>query len=167
MMTTMTEKSTEPVVAKTVTVKASAEDAFRIFTTELDSWWPRSHHIGKAPMKKMIIETAKGGRCYSEQIDGTECDWATVLVWEPPRRLVIAWQITPEWSYEPDIEKSSEVKVQFTPVGNGTTRVDLEHRFFSRHGAGGDSSRKAVDAEDGWGLLLELFAKKVEEAGGN
>ena len=85
---------TEAVVRKTITVSASLEHAFAVFTEGYDSWWPRTHHIGKAPMEKAIIELRAGGRCYSTQVDGTECDWGRVLVWDPPHRLVLAWQIT-------------------------------------------------------------------------
>ena len=106
-------------VRKTVTVKASAARAFEVFTSGFDSWWPRSHHIGKSPMSKAIIEEKVGGRCYSEQIDGTECDWGTILVWEPPKRFMLAWQVSSAWTYEPDLAKSSEVEVRFTPEAGG------------------------------------------------
>jgi uncharacterized protein YndB with AHSA1/START domain len=144
-------------------VKASVERAFYVFTAEYDSWWPRTHHIGKSPMKKAIIEGRAGGRCYTEQEDGTECDWGTILLWEPPHRFVMAWQITHEWDYEPDLAKSSEVEVRFTPEGKGSTRVDVEHRYFERHGEGAASMRNAVDSSGGWGMLLELFAKRIEK----
>jgi uncharacterized protein YndB with AHSA1/START domain len=163
-MMTATDPTTDVPVRKTVTVKASPERAFRIFTSELDSWWPRTHHIGKVPMKKAIIEGKPGGRCYTEQMEGSECDWGKVTVWEPPRRLVIAWQITHAWGYEPDLAKASEVEVRFSPDGSGGTRVDLEHRHFSRHGAGGASMRTAVDSEGGWGTLLKLYAERAEKA---
>src|SRR5262245_9243115 len=76
-MTTITESHADVPVRKSVTVNASAERAFRIFTEEMDTWWPRTHHIGKVPMRKQLIEPRAGGRCYSEQIDGTECPWGT------------------------------------------------------------------------------------------
>jgi uncharacterized protein YndB with AHSA1/START domain len=161
-VTTMAEQTIDAPVRKSITVKTSAERAFQLFTDGFDSWWPRSHHIGKSPMKKAIIEGRKGGRCYSEQIDGTECDWGTVLLWEPPRRFVMAWKIGEGWQYEPDLAKSSEVEVSFTPEADGSTRVDLEHRHFNRHGAGGDAMRVAVDSPSGWGDLLQLFAAQVE-----
>ncbi len=96
-MTTMPDQTTEAPVRKSITVRTDVEHAFRVFTEGIDDWWPRAHHIGKAPMKKILIEGKAGGRCYSEQTDGTDCDWGSVLVWDPPRRLVIAWQITPAW----------------------------------------------------------------------
>jgi uncharacterized protein YndB with AHSA1/START domain/uncharacterized damage-inducible protein DinB len=148
-------------VHKTMTVHASVEDAFAVFTDGFDSWWPRSHHIGKVPMAKAFIEPRAGGRCYSRQIDGTDCDWGRVLIWEPPHRLVLSWQITHEWGYEPDVAKSSEVEVRFTPELEGHTRVDLEHRHFERHGAAGSAMRAAVDSPNGWNGLLALYAGEM------
>lgn len=148
-------------VRKTITVNASVEHAFAVFTEGFDTWWPRSHHIGKQPMEKAIIETRAGGRMYSRQVDGSECDWGRVTAWEPPRRLVFAWQITHEWGYEPDLAKASEVEIIFTAIGAESTRVDLEHRHFERHGAGGSSMRTAVDSPNGWGGLLQMYADRV------
>ena len=162
---TPTMQTTESImpVRKSVTVKAGADHAFRVFTDGFDTWWPRSHHIGKSPMTKAIIEGRAGGRCYSEQADGTECDWAEVLVWDPPRRFVMAWKITPAWQFEPDLAKSSEVEVVFTPQPNGSTHVELEHRHFERHGAGGDAMRTAVDGAMGWQELLNAFGARAEQ----
>jgi uncharacterized protein YndB with AHSA1/START domain len=154
----------DPVVRKSITVKVSVERAFDVFTAGFDRWWPRSHHIGKVPMKRAIIEGRVGGRCYTEQTDGTECDWGEITSWEPPRRLVMAWKITAEWQYEPDLAKSSEVEVRFTPVGDGSTRVDLEHRNFERMGAGWETMRGMVDSEGGWGGLMQMFATEAEKS---
>jgi uncharacterized protein YndB with AHSA1/START domain len=161
-MTSSTDHSVAAPVCKTITVKASTDRAFRVFTHDFDSWWPRTHHIGASPMKKAIIEGKAGGRCYTQQEDGTDCDWGQVLVWEPPRRFVFAWQITHEWGYQPDLAQSSEVEIRFTPTADGGTRVDLEHRHFERHGAGAASMRAGVDSPDGWGGLLALYAARVE-----
>ena len=66
-MTAVMDSTTDVPVRKSITVNASAEDAFRIFTEDFDSWWPRSHHIGKSPMKRAIVECRQGGRCYTVQ----------------------------------------------------------------------------------------------------
>ncbi len=161
-MTSMTSDTVDVPVRKTIVVKAPVERAFKVFTEGFDSWWPRGHHIGKSPMKKAIIEGRTGGRCYSEQVDGTDCDWGSILVWDPPHRLVMAWQINGEWQYEPDLAKSSEVEIRFTPEAGGSTRVDLEHRYFNRLGADGDKMRIGVSATGGWGSLLDLFAAQAE-----
>lgn len=151
-------------VRKSITVDADVERAFAVFTKEFDGWWPRTHHIGKSPMKRAVVEGHEGGRCYAEQEDGTECDWGRVLAWEPPHRLVLAWQITHEWGYQPDLGQSSEVEIRFTDEGGRRTRVDLEHRHLSRHGAGGAAMRTAIDSPNGWGKVLDLYAQHVGAA---
>jgi len=160
----MTQLTPVAPVQKSITVKASVEHAFQVFTEGFDSWWPRSHHIGKSPMKKAIVEGHVGGRCYTEQADGTECDWGEILRWEPPSRLVMAWKIDPAWGYQPDLAKSSEVEVRFTAEPDGRTRVDLEHRHFERLGTGWEGMRTMVDSPNGWGGTLQLYLAKVEAA---
>jgi hypothetical protein len=150
-------------VRKSIVVDTDPESAFNLFTEGFDSWWPRSHHIGSSPMKRAVIEGRAGGRCYSEQEDGTDCPWGQILVWEPPRRFVMAWMITHEWGFQPDLAQLSEVDVRFIPTADGATRVELEHRNFERHGAGGETMRTAVDSPGGWGSLLDLYAKRAVE----
>jgi hypothetical protein len=159
---TTADQTVQTPVRKSTTVKATAARAFLVFTEGIDTWWPRSHNIGSAPSKRTIIEGRSGGRCYGELTDGTECDWGTILVWDPPRRFVMAWQVSPTWQFEPDLAKSSEVEVRFTPDGDGFTRVDLEHRYFERHGAGVERMRAAVDSVQGWNGLLGAFAAEAE-----
>jgi len=162
-MITGTITQPEP-VRKSVRVRASAERAFHVFTTEMDSWWPRTHHIGTSPMKRVVVEGRPGGGVYTEQEDGLSCSWGTVLTWEPPHRFVMAWQVSSEWKYEPDLAKCSEVEVQFTPADDGTTLVELEHRDFQRHGGAYAKMRDQVNAEGGWGALLVLFGAKAEQS---
>jgi uncharacterized protein YndB with AHSA1/START domain len=151
----------QPVI-KSVRVRASAARAFEVFTRGIDTWWPKTHHIGNSPMTRAVVEGWVGGRLYSEQENGSECQWGTVLKWEPPGRFVLAWQVTPQWQYEPELAKSSEVEVTFTPSDDGTTLVQLEHRFFDRHGAGASAMRGQVDQPGGWGGLLTLYQATAE-----
>ena len=151
-------------VRKSITVRVGVERAFDVFTAGFDSWWPRSHHIGKSPLARAVIEGRVGGRCYNQQTDGTDCPWGQVTAWEPPKRLVIAWMITAQWQYDPDLGKASEVEIVFTPEPGGMTRVDLEHRHFSRMGAGWETMREGVGAEGGWGSLMQLFASEAEKS---
>jgi uncharacterized protein YndB with AHSA1/START domain len=148
-------------VRKSVVVDASAEEAFETFTGDVDSWWPRTHHISKSPMTRIVIEGRAEGRCYTEHEDGSVFDWGRVLAWDPPHRLVLAWQMTHEWAYEPELSRSSEVEVRFVPMRDDTTRVEVEHRFFERHGEGAAGVRGAVDAPNGWTLVMARFADRV------
>jgi uncharacterized protein YndB with AHSA1/START domain len=148
-------------VRKEVLVEASQERAFRVFTDGVDRWWPRQHHIGKSPLKRSIIEPKLGGRWYATCEDGTECDTGRVLVWEPPGRLVLAWQITASWQYDPSFV--TEVEVTFVAEGPKRTRVTLEHRDLHRFGTAVEGLRKQIDAPGGWKLILEQFASTAKE----
>jgi uncharacterized protein YndB with AHSA1/START domain len=156
-MTSVVETANPP-VRKTVTVGASVEQAFHVFTEGFDTWWPRSHSIGGSPLQKAVIEGRVGGRCYQQSVDGSECDWGRILIWDPPSRFVLAWQLNPQWEHEPDITRASEVEITFSPEPDGSTRVDLEHRHFDRHGAGAELIRRGVDSPEGWGGLLQIYA---------
>ena len=39
-------------VRKTITVNVSQARAFEVYTAGIDRWWPKSHHIGAAPLKR-------------------------------------------------------------------------------------------------------------------
>jgi hypothetical protein len=155
-MTSVTEQAAP--VRKSVTVKTSVEHAFAVFTDGFDTWWPRSHHVGQSPLATAVIEARVGGRCFGRSVDGTECQWGRVTAWEPPRRFAFAWMLDAEWKFNPDLARASEVDVTFTPVEDGSTRVDLEHRHFERHGATGAQVRIGVSSPNGWGDLLRLYA---------
>ena len=144
-------------VRKQVVVEVSAERAFEVFTAGIDRWWPREHHIGKSPLVREVLEPRLGGRWYGVSEDGAECDVGKVLVWEPPRRLVLAWQITKDWQYHPDF--LTEIEVLFTPEGPKRTRVDLEHRNLERYGDAAPEYKKLIDSPGGWGRILESFAR--------
>jgi uncharacterized protein YndB with AHSA1/START domain len=156
-----TTDSTGLVVRKSITVNASQEHAFKTWVDGLDSWWPRSHHIGDAEMAEAIIEPRVGGRAYERGVDGGECDWGVVLAYEPPSRIVVSWQIGADWKYDPDESKASEYEVRFIPEGPDSTLVEFEHRNLERHGPDGRKIFEAVGGEGGWGKLMELFAEKV------
>src|ERR1700722_15995437 len=148
-------------VRKSIRVKADVARAFRVFTEEMDSWWPRTHHIGSSPMKRVVVEGRPMGAIYTEQEDGTNCPWGSVLTWEPPHLFVMAWQVQPDWQFEPDLSKCSEAEGRFTPADDGTTLVELEHLHMERHGAGWSKMHEQVNS--GWVGVMELFAAKADE----
>jgi uncharacterized protein YndB with AHSA1/START domain len=106
-----------------------------------------------------VLEAGAGGRWYSVCQDGSECDVGKVLVWEPPGRLVLAWQITAQWQYDPSFV--TEVEVAFVAEGPKRTRVTLEHRNLERYGDHAAAFRKSIDDAGGWGLLLDSFARSA------
>jgi uncharacterized protein YndB with AHSA1/START domain len=146
-------------IAKTFTVRATPEKAFAVFTDGFDRWWPKSHSIGASPLKKAVIEPGVGGRWYGLHEDGSEGLWGDVLAWEPPGRLVLAWRIGPEWTYDPSL--LTEVEVRFIAVGDGETRVEFEHRDLERFGDSEAANRARVSMDGGWGTILESFQTVV------
>jgi uncharacterized protein YndB with AHSA1/START domain len=88
--------------------------------------------------------------------DSSECDWGRVITWEPLTRLVLAWQLTADWVFDPGFE--TEVEVRFSEITPGKTRVDLEHRNLERFGDRVEQMAKALDSNGGWQGLLAQYA---------
>jgi uncharacterized protein YndB with AHSA1/START domain len=146
-------------VRKSVSVKAPIAHAFDVFTSGLTCWWPTTHGVGKKPIQKVLMEPRLGGRWLEIAEDGTETPVATIIVWEPPHRFVMLWQINAQW--KPDTGMKSEVDVRFTAEGPEATRVELVHHKFETMGAeSGASLRRDVDG--GWPGLLERFVEEAE-----
>src|ERR1700760_290791 len=120
-------QATETTITAAVTVDAAPDRAFSVFTDGMSAWWPLdTHHIGQATPTQAVIEPREGGRWLERAPDGGECDWGRVLAWEPARRVVLTWQLTSAWGYDPGFV--TEVEVRFSPAGDGRTRAELEHR---------------------------------------
>ena len=147
-------------VRKEITVEASQARAFDVFTREHGAWWPlATHHIGSAAAETAIIEPHAGGRWFERAADGSECDWGRVLVWDPPGRLVLAWEISADWKHDESID--TEVEVRFVSLGPARTRVELEHRRLDRYGAAAEQMRGIFDSENGWTNILRLFVARA------
>jgi uncharacterized protein YndB with AHSA1/START domain len=144
-------------VRRSIRVGAPRERAFEVFTAGIGRWWPKGHHIGAADMDKPVIEPRAGGRWYERGVDGSECDIGKVLVWDPPGRLVLAWQLSPDFKFDAGL--MTEVEVLFIADGDNATRVELEHRDLERFGARAEEMRQKVDSPGGWAGLLQLFGQ--------
>jgi uncharacterized protein YndB with AHSA1/START domain len=144
-------------VRKQITVEVPQERAFDVFTTQMAAWWNPDHHIGANPYVELVIEPREGGGWYEVDADGTRCPWGTVLVWDPPARVVLNWQLNGQWAYDP--EQLTELELRFTALSDSSTLVELEHRKLEGLGAGAAEARAQLDAESGWqGLLARLGA---------
>jgi uncharacterized protein YndB with AHSA1/START domain len=149
-------------VRKQVTVEAPIERAFRVFTEDFDSIKPREHNLLPVEIAETVFEPLVGGRIYDRGVDGSECQWARVLAYEPPHRFVFSWDIDPRWQIESDPEKTSEVEVRFIAETPELTRVELEHRNLDRHGEGWEGLGEGVGGEAGWPLYLQRFVELLQ-----
>jgi uncharacterized protein YndB with AHSA1/START domain len=142
-----------------VVVEAPIERAFTMFTEGIDKWFPREYNLLEVDIAERVFEPREGGHVYDRGVDGSECHWARVLAYEPPNRVVISWDIDPQWRTEPDPDKTSEVEVRFISEAPDRTRVDLEHRKIERHGDGWEQLRDQLGDPGGWPGVLDRYAK--------
>jgi uncharacterized protein YndB with AHSA1/START domain len=154
----MTTQAGATSIRHQVVVNAPIERAFSVFTKDFGKFKPLDHNLLNADIAETVFELHVGGHVYDKGVDGSECRFARVLVYEPPTRVVISWDISPRWSIETDPAKTSEVEVRFIAEAPDRTRVELEHRNIDRHGDGWESVREGVDNEDGWPLYLRRYA---------
>ena len=140
------------VVRKTVTVDCAVEEAFRVFTAETRSWWPVETHSINVEVDEIVFEPEVGGTVYEIGANGERGHWATVLEWEPPNRLVLAWNILQRAG---DV---TEVEVRFLPEGDGT-RVELEHRGWE--GVASEGPAKRANYDTGWDAVLAPYAERL------
>jgi uncharacterized protein YndB with AHSA1/START domain len=150
-------------VQSSIVVDAPIERAFSFFTEGIGSWFPSEYNLLDTEIVERVFEPRVGGRVYDIGADGNECHWARVLAYEPPTRVVISWDISPQWQIETDPEKTSEVEVRFTSEGTDRTRLELEHRNLDRHGEGWEQTRESVGGDGGWPGCLRRFAERVAD----
>jgi uncharacterized protein YndB with AHSA1/START domain len=137
----MSTQAQAATVRQQIVVDAPIERAFRVFTEQMDRIKPREHNLLSVELETTVFEPRAGGRIYDRGTDGSECEWASVLAYEPPDRVVFSWNIDPRWQLEPDPARRSEVEVRFIAEAPERTRVELEHRHLERHGEGWEGVR--------------------------
>ena len=139
-------------IRKTLTVSCSVEEAFRVYTAGADTWWPiETHSIHGERVREVVFEEREGGEVYEVTHTGERAHWATVRAWEPPSRLVLAWEVTPG-------VLGTEIEVRFAPEGDGT-RVELEHRGWDVLAEGAAEMR--ADYETGWDFVLGQYVDRI------
>jgi hypothetical protein len=154
----------EAIVRKSVRVQVPVERAFSVFVEQMETWWPASHHIGDTPFQAIFVEPRVGGRWYERNAKGAEGEWGTVLAWDPPHSVRFSWHLgpghdSPDWVFDPDMTRASELEIRFLPDGAGATLVQLEHSKLERHGEGYMQLRELFDGPGAWSGILECYAK--------
>lgn len=156
----MTTQSTSDVhVTRSITVPLTPTAAFDLFTDRMSEFWPSSHSIGASPFVAVVMEPRVGGRWYERSADGVECPWGRVLAWEPPHRVVLAWQLNADWTYDPGFE--TEVAVSFTEA-EGRTKVELRHGNLERFGERAEEMRTTFESPGAWDSILAAYAGAVQ-----
>lgn len=165
----MTERSdmdtVDPLGEITVTVSVPAEldAAFTAFTEGFGGWWPEKQGFTGAPLETVGFEPAAGALWAERTVDGSEMKWGRVLRWEPPRRVVLSWELTADWATTDGPELGSEIEVVFTAESAESSTVVLTHRGFDRHGDGGSRMRADMASDSaGWPYLIDAYRRSFD-----
>ncbi len=120
----MTAPASRETARVTTFVAVHPDDAFDVFTSEIDRWWrrgPRFRHSRRME-GELAFDGGAGGRLVERTAGGEVFVIGRVLAWEPGARLVFEWRAS---NYAPG--EWTEVEVRFQ-AARGGTRVVLEHR---------------------------------------
>ncbi len=138
-------------VRVSIDVAIDRDDAFRVFTSEIDAWYRRGSHSFAEPDRAVAIrfEPRVGGRLLEvhDLASGTGREMGRIRVWEPGKRLLFI------------DSRGTEVDVRFEPNGDGT-RVTLEHRGLERLAP----ELAERHARFGWRLIFVWYEEHLRAA---
>lgn len=139
-------------VVKSVEVRRSAADAFRIFTQEMTAWWPLATHTRAKTAagevtERVTIEPRVGGRVYETLNDGRELDWGVVSAFDPGALFAM------KWTMGRPAPAHTDVSVRFEPQGEYVCRVTLTHENWERMGEEAERLRGGYNG--GWATVFE------------
>jgi uncharacterized protein YndB with AHSA1/START domain len=132
-------------IRKSILVACPPDQAFRLFTARIHEWWPEDRrHL---PDSRLSLTEDEGLR--ERASDGRQAELGRVRLWDPPRRLLLAFHVGSDAAHPTDLE------VLFQPDAEGT-RVCINHQ------AGPASvdvwTRRAALFERSWAVVLEALA---------
>ncbi len=144
-------------IQKSIEVSLGVEDAFRVWTEKMDLWWPKHGHTRSGTTATtLVMERWAGGRLFERTDQGQEFEWGTVVVWEPPERLVYTWFLGA------DETRPTEIEVRFAAEGLETTRILVEQRMLRLEPSHWD--RRAPGFRRAWDEVLHAFRSTSEQA---
>jgi uncharacterized protein YndB with AHSA1/START domain len=151
----MSQQTSEMVLTKTVTVDLPLEEAFRLYTEGIASWWPHAtHSVEEERVETVVFEAGDGGRIYEQTKTGEEHVWGTVREWDPPSRIVHSWHPGR------GADSAQEVQITFEPDDSGT-RVELVHAGWERIGDRAAEMFSNYDSVSGWDLVLYKYVEQA------
>jgi uncharacterized protein YndB with AHSA1/START domain len=129
-----------------VTVALPPQQAFEIFTSQIDRWWRRGMKFrhSESPSSLLCLEAKVGGRLFESFDAGGRShvvEVGRVRVWEPPRALNFTWRNA---NFAP--HEQTEVDIQFEAAGSGTL-VTVTHTGLSALSADHPARHGLQDAE--------------------
>lgn len=149
----------DDVVQCNVSVPLEAAEAFETFRHDIFCWWPHDFTLSGAVVENLFFEGRRGGMLWERGPEGFRVDWARVLRWLPPEKIILRWHLGPSLQPQPDITAASTVEIRFATEAGNRTRIELDHRDILRHGRGATEYRAFLASEGGWRYILDGFAR--------
>jgi uncharacterized protein YndB with AHSA1/START domain len=131
--------------------------AFELWTSRIDTWWPRDHTVSGRDGLEIVLERHVGGRIYERTPEGEEHDWGRITAWEPPTALRYSWHLGG------DASQATEVELRFADAGGEATRIEITHAGWDVLGERADAWRERN--RRGWETLLPHYHAAVEREG--
>lgn len=152
---------TKELLTLSIPLDVEPDAAFAAFVDDMNAWWPRSYTFSGDDLQKIGIEAKYNGACYEERTDGGRLIWGTVLAFDRPGHIVIAWQISPDRQVVESEAVASRLDVRFTPREGGGSNLLVVHRDFPRHGDGWEKYKDEMAGAKGWPMLADVFRRHV------
>jgi uncharacterized protein YndB with AHSA1/START domain len=142
-----------PAIESTIRVSWTPQQAFDRFTRSIGDWWPlRSHSVGGKDAEGVRLDPRVGGEIVERIRGGKESLWGTVLEWNPPEHITIAWH--------PGKEPHAATRVEVRFIADaGATRVQLTHSGWEALGALAKTAHRGYPI--GWAYVLRLYAGRT------
>lgn len=117
--------TTGSAVIVSLCVQASPQRAFEVFTQDIGVWWRPERFFQLTPRGDgaLRFEPGENGRLVTDLPNGKTFEIGRITTWAPGVKLAFSWR---QATFAPD--QQTHVTVTFEPVGEGETRVSVEHR---------------------------------------
>ena len=130
-------------------VACTPVEAFDAWVDHLGQWWPSGYAPDPAGFRGAGIEPRVGGRVYLVDATLGEVEWGRVLA--IARGALVVHTST----LGQDADHPSQLSVQFVPLDEGGTRVELVH------GGWDEGNALFRDKFTEWPLILDRYAAFV------
>jgi uncharacterized protein YndB with AHSA1/START domain len=159
----MTTQAQDTSVRTQIVVDVPIERAFAVFTEQFDSIKPREHNMLAVEIAETVFEAREGGRIYDRGVDGSECQWARVLAYEPPDRIVFSWGSARSGRSNPTSRRPARWRCASSPKPPTGRESSSSTATSTATGEGWEGEREAVGGEGGWPLYLQRFAGVLKD----
>lgn len=136
-------------INKTLTVPLTPDEAFTLFTDDMDTWWPTASHSVTGAKAKITFPTHKNGDIVETGEDGETAVWGTLIAYDPGVFLSFTWHPGRPAS------EATVVTVEFIATEAGT-QVNLTHGGFAILGDTADAV--STSYLTGWDMVLGCYA---------